>query len=111
VWIRIRGQWHKGRIIEWITDPGGAGWDCLIKADEPFDGVPWQGRYVYDPATIRPRDGDTPPGELPPTSVHAVQDRPAPRALPARQEVHLHFHGIDAEDVAAILADVNRDRG
>jgi len=34
-----------------------------------------------------------------------------PRALPARQEVHLHFHGVTAEDVAAILADVNRDHG
>jgi len=25
-------------------------------------------------------------------------------ALPARQEVRLHFHGVAAEDVAAILA-------
>ena len=41
------------------------------------------------------------------TSVHAVRGRPEPRALPARQEVHLHFHGVDAEDVAAILANVN----
>ena len=24
-------------------------------ADEPPGGVPWQGRYVYDPLTIRPR--------------------------------------------------------
>jgi hypothetical protein len=31
--------------------------------------------------------------------------------LPARQEVHPHFHGVTAEDVAAILADVNQDRG
>ena len=37
-------------------------------------------------------------------SVLAVQDRPEPRALPARQEVHLHFHGVTAEDVAEILA-------
>jgi hypothetical protein len=66
VWIRIRGQWRKGRISEWITDPGQTGWDCLIMADEPFSGVPWQGRYIYEPATIRPRDEDTPPGELPP---------------------------------------------
>ena len=53
-----------------------------------------------------------PPRALPPrvfgsTSVHAVRGRPEPRALPARQEVHLHFHGVDAEDVAAILANVN----
>jgi hypothetical protein len=39
---------------------------------------------------------------------------PAPRrpAVEApRPELHLHFHGVTAEDVAAILADVNRDRG
>jgi hypothetical protein len=40
-----------------------------------------------------------------------VQDRPEPRALPARQEMHLHFHGVTAEDVAAILDGVNRNRG
>jgi hypothetical protein len=45
------------------------------------------------------------------TSVHAVQDRPEPRPLPARPELHLHFHGVSAEDVAAIVADVNRDGG
>ena len=45
------------------------------------------------------------------TSVHAVQDRTEPRALPARPEVHLHFHRMTAEDVAAILARVNRDHG
>jgi len=26
-------------------------------------------------------------------------------------EAHLHFHGASAEDVSAILADVNQDRG
>jgi hypothetical protein len=43
------------------------------------------------------------------TSVYPAQDRPEPRALPARPELHLHFHGVTAEDVAAILADVNHD--
>jgi hypothetical protein len=33
----------------------------------------------------------------------SVQGRPEPRALPARQEVHLHFHGLGAEAVAEIL--------
>jgi len=41
-------------------------------------------------------------------SVYAVHDHVEPRVLPGRQEVHLHFHGISAEDVAEILADVNR---
>jgi len=35
--------------------------------------------------------------------------RTQPRALPARQEIHLHFRGFGAEDVAAILALVNRE--
>jgi hypothetical protein len=43
-------------------------------------------------------------------SVHAMQDRPEPRALPARQELHLHFHGVGAEDVAVIIADQERRR-
>jgi hypothetical protein len=38
-----------------------------------------------------------------------VQGRTEPWALPARPEVHLHFHGVTAEDVAAILARVNRE--
>jgi hypothetical protein len=29
------------------------------------------------------------------------------QAIGAPREVHLHFHGVGAEDVAAILADVN----
>jgi hypothetical protein len=41
------------------------------------------------------------------TSVHAVQDHPEARALPGRRELHLHFHGITAEDVAEVLARVN----
>jgi hypothetical protein len=43
-------------------------------------------------------------------SVHAMQDRPEPRALPARHEVHVHhhWHGVTAEDVAAII---KRERG
>ncbi len=50
-------QWHlaEGRIPEWVTTPGSGTWDCVIMADEPPGGVPWQGRYVYGPLTIRPR--------------------------------------------------------
>jgi hypothetical protein len=44
-------------------------------------------------------------------SVQAVQGRTEPRALPARQEVPLHFHGVTAEDVAAILGRMNQDPG
>ena len=38
-----------------------------------------------------------------------MQGRPEPPTLPARQEMHLHFHGVTAEDVAAILNRVNHD--
>lgn len=36
---------------------------------------------------------------------------PAPRrpAIETTREVHLHFHGVTAEDVAAIVAHVNRE--
>lgn len=53
VWVRISGRWRKGRIIEWVTEPGAAGWDCVILADEPTGGVPWQG-------PLRLRSGDHP---------------------------------------------------
>jgi hypothetical protein len=54
------------------------------------------------------------PQALPPrvygtTSIHAVQDRPELRAVPARQEVHLHFHGVTAEDASAILGRMSQD--
>jgi hypothetical protein len=46
------------------------------------------------------------PRALPPRMYgsRSVQDRTQSRALPARPEVHLHFHGVTAEDVAAIIA-------
>lgn len=49
---RIASRWRKGRIIEWITELDGTGWDCLITADEPPGGAPWQCRHIYDPAAI-----------------------------------------------------------
>jgi hypothetical protein len=35
-----------------------------------------------------------------------VQDGTEPRALPARQEIHVHhhWHGVSADEIAAILA-------
>jgi hypothetical protein len=45
------------------------------------------------------------------TSVHAAQDRPEPQALPARQEVHLHFHGVSAADIAAALRQLPHEPG
>jgi hypothetical protein len=51
MWVRIGGQWRKGRIIEWVTEPGAPGWDCVILADEPWR-RPWQGRYAFDPAAV-----------------------------------------------------------
>jgi len=50
---------------------------------------------------------------LPPARARPSQALPAPQqpAIGRPAEVHLHFHGIDAAEVAAILADVNRDHG
>jgi hypothetical protein len=62
VWVRIGGTWRRGRIIEWVRQLDRDGWDCVIMADEPVSGPPWQGRYAFDPQSIRPRDTDQPPG-------------------------------------------------
>jgi hypothetical protein len=61
VWVKIAGCWRRGLIAYWIM-PVTRRWEAVIAADEPPGGPPWQGRYVYDPATIRPRYGDSPPG-------------------------------------------------
>jgi hypothetical protein len=36
----------------------------VIMADEPVSGPPWQGRYAFDPPSIRARDTDQPPAGL-----------------------------------------------
>jgi hypothetical protein len=64
VWVRVGGQWRRGRIIEWVRQIDRDGWDCVIMADEPVTGPPWQGRYAFDPRSIRARDTDQPPGDL-----------------------------------------------
>jgi hypothetical protein len=64
VWVRVGGEWRRGRIIEWVRQLDRDGWDCVIMADEPMSGPPWQGRYVFDPRSVRPRDRDQPPGDI-----------------------------------------------
>lgn len=65
VWVRIGGEWRKGRIIEWVRQIDRDGWDVVILADEPTltPGPPWQGRYVFDPRSIRRRYTDQSPDE------------------------------------------------
>jgi hypothetical protein len=48
-----------------------------------------------------------------PVTWQAAEPLPAPQrpAIEAPREVHLHFHGVSAEDVAELLARVNRDHG
>jgi hypothetical protein len=62
--VRIGGKWQRGRNIEWVREIGRDGWDCVIIADEPVSGPPWQGRYAFDPRSIRPRDTEQPPADL-----------------------------------------------
>jgi hypothetical protein len=38
-----------------------------------------------------------------PTKMAATQPLPEPRPVIERPAVHLHFHGVNAEDVAAII--------
>jgi hypothetical protein len=61
VWVRIGGEWRRGRIIEWVRQIDRDGWDCVIIADESVTGPPRQGRYPFDPKIIRARDTDQPP--------------------------------------------------
>ena len=60
VWVRISGQWRKGRIIEWVTETGAPGWDCVILADEPPAACPGKAatpttRRLSGAATVTPR--------------------------------------------------------
>jgi hypothetical protein len=64
VWVRIGGTWRRGRIIEWVRQIDRDGWDCVIMADEPVSGPPWQGRYGFDLRSIRARDTGQPPADL-----------------------------------------------
>jgi hypothetical protein len=61
VWVRHRGRWRKGKISVWAREPGSPYWTCVILADEPPHGSRWLGRFIHDPASIKPRYGDTPP--------------------------------------------------
>jgi hypothetical protein len=54
VWVRIGGEWRRGRIIEWVRQIDRDGWDCVIMADEQVSGPPWQGRYAFDPRASAP---------------------------------------------------------
>jgi hypothetical protein len=53
-----------GRIIEWVRQIGRDGWACVIIADEPVNGPPWQGRHAFDPKSIHARDTDQLPADL-----------------------------------------------
>ena len=64
VWVRVGGQWRRGRIIEWVRQVDRDGWVCVILADELVSGPPWQGRYAFDPRSIRARYTDQPPADL-----------------------------------------------
>ena len=61
VWVRAGGRWRRGRIIEWVRQIDGDDWDCVIMADEPVSGPPWQGRYAFDPRSIRAATRTQPP--------------------------------------------------
>jgi hypothetical protein len=49
----------------------------------------------------------SPAGPAFPPSLAAAQRS----AIEGKRELHLHFHGVTAEDAAEMLSEVNRDRG
>ena len=59
----LYGEWREGRIIEWVWQINRDGWEVVILTDGPPSGPPWQGRYLFDPQSIRPRHTDQPPGD------------------------------------------------
>ncbi len=50
----VGGRWRRGRIIEWVRQLDCEDWACVIMADEPVSGPPWQGRYAFDPGASAP---------------------------------------------------------
>jgi hypothetical protein len=61
VWVRAHGTWQRGRIIEWVQHLGEPAWEVVVVAEDKQAAPPWQGRFVFDPKSIRPRWNDTPP--------------------------------------------------
>ena len=96
-------------VIIWYTWPGTAR-PSPVPAVTGRPGMPPKPAPQAGPGVINHRRRTLPPGPIQARAAPAaVQDRTEPRALPARQEVHLHFDGVTADDVAAILARVNHD--
>jgi hypothetical protein len=60
VWVRTEGTWRRGKIIEWVTELSSGIWDLVVVADEPQP-IPWQGRFRFDPRSIKPRYHDDRP--------------------------------------------------
>ena len=54
VWVRVGGSWQRGRILEWVRQLDRDDRDCVIMADEPVSGPPWQGCSAFDPGPSAP---------------------------------------------------------
>jgi hypothetical protein len=57
LWVRIGGEWRRGRIIEWVRQLDRDGWDCVIMADVPVSGPPGKGATPLTPKHPLPRHG------------------------------------------------------
>ena len=53
----------------------------------------------------------TPPVPVPRQAAEPLRMPPRPAIGAPKQEVHLHFHGVTAEEIADILAERNRPDG
>lgn len=58
VWVRLGGHWRKGWVRHW--ERAGNEWLAWLTYQDGTAGTK-VGLFAYDPATIIPKDTDTPP--------------------------------------------------
>ncbi len=60
MWVRLGGLWRPGWVLVWWQDAEGNWYAWGKHGGERGVAAAWA-LWVYDPGTIKPRDGDEPP--------------------------------------------------
>lgn len=63
IWVRVEGTWRAADVHRWILGVDPPSWLAWTSYAVPGRGQRSWGLFVYDPATIRQRVGDQPPGD------------------------------------------------